>query len=405
MHDTRATHPWRRRLVLGAALLLAFLALSIFQFGRTRDSSGANAGTVQVATPPASETESAAEKARRAAIAALGPFKSKGVNAADLYADASSLYAALTPEEKNILSHPHDKPDADAAAALYEKLQPIMDLLRRARDANYVDWNMGPLTLGTSMNTRIDQGHALAQVALWESGYRFQSNPDGAVSDLTALVLLGRSECDTMIGLALENSFRTDAIELIAQNAGSISSAASPDIAYIVSQPAAQERFQDGMNGEVSELQSYLVQYSDPSTRVPMDADNTISPEKVASTVQFLEQTDQALGTANLEPQAQFQQWWDQQIGASATLPVATAALKAQELVISREQASMVENAMLAAGIALEQGDQAQFQSIVDPSTGQPFTCTQTDTGFQLVSPTQYKGNPVTLTFFTPSAQ
>ena len=405
MHEARATNPWRGRLALGATLLLAFLLIAMVQFARRTDSAGAKAGTPDSAAPYSPPPESAAEQARRAAIAALRPLNHHGVNAADLYADASALYAALTPEEKDILGHPHDNGDPDAAAALYAKLQPIMDLLRRARDADYVDWNMGPLTLGTNMNSRIDQGRALEQVALWESGYRFQSDPDGAVSDLAALVVLGHDECDTMIGLSLENSFRTDAIGLIAQNAGSISSAAETDIDYIVSQAVAQEGFQAGMNGEVSELQAYLTQYSNPATRSPMDANYTISPQKVASTVNLIAQTDQALETANLEPQAQFQQWWDQQIGATASLPLATAALKGQEEVISREQASLVENAMLAAGIALEQGDLAHFQSIVDPSTGQPFTCTQTATGFQLVSPVQYKGDPVTLTFDNPAAQ
>ena len=57
----------------------------------------------------------------------------------------------------------------------------------------------------------------------------------------------------------------------------------------------------------------------------------------------------------------------------------------------------------LTAGIALEQGNQSQFQSILDPVSGQPFAVTQTSNGFQLSSPVESPaGGPVTLTFGPP---
>ena len=66
---------------------------------------------------------------------------------------------------------------------------------------------------------------------------------------------------------------------------------------------------------------------------------------------------------------------------------------------------SIVASAMLQAGMALEQNDQAQFQSILDPASGQPFAYTQTANGFQLGSALQQRGKPLSLSFSTPAAK
>ena len=394
--------------MLGVVFLLALLALVLALRGTGSSTHNAAAGATGNGGAPALSPSdiSDAEKARRAAIAALGPIKTRtGTNAADLYRQALGFYAALTDKEKDMLNHRHDKLDPKAAAALSSKLQPIMDLLRSARDADYVDWGMGPLTNGTDMSWRIRQASSLGSVALWESDYRFQSDPDGAVSDLAALVAMGRSESDSPLGVMFENNFRTAAIQSIAQNAGGISTNASADLAYIADPDATQQSFQNAMNGEVSALQNVQAQYANQPLP-PMDGETPPSPAQFAAIVQFMEKTAQALGTNISEPQAQFQQWWSQQLGAAANVYEGTNALQSQEGIIAREQASMVQNAMLSAGIALEQGNQAQFQSIVDPSTGQPFTYSQTATGFQLASPTHFGNRPaVTLSFSTPAVK
>jgi hypothetical protein len=193
-------------------------------------------------------------------------------------------------------------------------------MLRRARNADYVDWGQGPLTVGTSMTGRVQQARDLSQVALWESSYRFQSDPDGAVSDLAALVALGRDETDSMLGLVFENGFRTDAINLIAQNAGGISAAAGPDLADLINEEAARQSFENGMNGDVSELHASLAQY--PNSAPPLSpGDPPMSHAQFASAVDFFEQADRAMGTAALEPPGPFQQWWTRELGEAAALP------------------------------------------------------------------------------------
>jgi hypothetical protein len=61
---------------------------------------------------------------------------------------------------------------------------------------------------------------------------------------------------------------------------------------------------------------------------------------------------------------------------------------------------------MVEAGLALEQGGQAQYEAIADPTTGQPFNYVQTAAGFQLTSGFKNSdGKPLTLDFGTAAGQ
>jgi hypothetical protein len=413
MHEVRAASSRRNWLVLGAVLLLTLLALSLLLKQRRNAAAGANAAAPDAAASSLLSDLSAAEKARRAAIAALGPIKRReGTNAAEFYKQAIGLYNQLTDDEKNMLRHPRDKQDPKVAAALYAKIQPIMDLLRKARKADYADWGLGPMTLENSTNktAQYTSAQQLAVLAIWDSTYRFQSDPDGAVGDLAAMEALGRSEDDSLIGLMVENSIHSGAMWLLAQNAGGITSAAGPDLAEIVNPAAVQQSFQIGLDAEASMLQSALDEYANPATRngsliQKWTSLGALSGEQAVSDLEWLEQTEQALGTDLQESNAQFQQWWAQKQAQAASMPLVGTALSNLANVRAQSQMSVAWNAMLAAGMALEQNNQAQFQSIPDPSTGQPFTVTQTATGFQLGSAMQYHGKPVTLSFSMPAAK
>ena len=347
------------------------------------------------------------------AIAALGPLKQRGgVNAAELYKDAIGLYSQLTDEEKDILRHRHDQPDAKGAAALYAKIQPIMELMRRARRADYVDWGIGPVSFenGSIKGAQANGMQGLATLAAWEAGYRFQSDPDGAVSDLAAMEEMGRSGVDSLIGLLVEQGIHSLSVKVLAQNAGLINGAAAPDLADILSAATAEKSFQAGLNNEASAMQALVDAYADPATRSGSYIQRwagagSISAEELVSKMEWMVQTDQALATRLMEPDAQFQQWWTQKAAEAAAMPLVSVALPALEKVRTQSQALMAQNAMLDAGIALEQNDQTQFQSINDPASGKPFTYTQTANGFQLGSALQYHQKPVTLSFSTPAAK
>ena len=416
MHETRATSSWRGRLALAVALFLAVLTLFLLTQRRiaTRGAAGVDRA---MAAPSSSQAQSAAENARRAAIAALGPIKRRqGTNAADLYKQAIGLYAALTDEEKRMLMRRRDKLDPKVAATLYAKIQPIMNLLRRARTADYVDWGFGPITSFTDPNlsANLHPTQDLAFTALWDATYRFQSDPDGAVSDLAAMEAMSRSGVNSLIGLLVEDGVHANGLAVLAQNAASITAVAGPDLADIVNSAVLAQAFQTGMNSEASILQASLDQYADPATRSgsfiqkfagSYNDNGGITPQEAASETQWLMQTEQQFGATLTEPDAQFQQWWSQKVAQAAPMPLASMALPNFPAARTATLALMVENAMMNAGLAIEQSDQAQFQSISDPTSGHPFTYTQTADGFQLTSALLRGGKPVTLSFSTPAPQ
>jgi hypothetical protein len=409
MNQARATYSRRGWVVLGAVLLMVFFLWMLVREGG-KGGSGSNTAirAAQAESTPAGEA--AGEKARRAAIAALGPIKSRGVNAAGLYRQAMALYAGLTDEEKSMLNHWRDKPDPKKDAALYAKIQPIMDLMRRARKADYADWGLGQTDF-SGRGGQFKKEQDLVSLAFWDAAYRFQSDPDGAVGDIAVAEALGRSSDDSLLGLLLSEHFHSGGIWLLAQNAGSITSAAGPDLAYLISPAEAEQSFQNGMNGDVLGHKALLAEYANPLTQGESDIQKwavyqSVTPGALVSEFKWMIQTEQALGTTLSEPDAQFQQWWSQKLAEAASMPLATSqALPALEKSRNQMQTVLAEDAMLEAGMALEQNNQAQFQSILDPASGKPFTYTQKASGFQLGSALQNAGKPVTLNFSTPAAK
>ncbi|HEX4084350.1 MAG TPA: hypothetical protein VHY22_05530 [Chthoniobacteraceae bacterium] len=400
-------------LFTGLILAAGLLALVLFQKRPSLESSVSQAqpGISRGANPASalSGTSGAADAARRAAIAAQGALKHKGINAADLYRNAAALYAQLTDKEKALLRRPRKELSADEAAALYAKLQPIMDLLRAARAANYFDWGAGPMTPASDIGARFQMERNLSTMALWESDYRFQDDPAGAVSDLAALEAMGRDGVDSMLGLMVMDSNHGSIVNLLAQNAGSLGSAAGADLSELLSAASVQQSFQGGLNAEAAMAQAMMDDYNNPATRgqsfvQSLVKQNGVTPPANAE-VQWVTQTEQALANSLQEPNAQFQQWWSQQLSQASTMPFANQILPSLDGVRTKTQASLVQNAMLQAGIALVQNDQAAFQTILDPTTGQPFIYVQTTNGFQLGSTMQVGGKPVTMTFASPLAK
>ena len=402
MHDARAVFSRRGWLPLAAALVLAvvlFIAL------RARREAAARLAMAQEFAAPSGETSnlSAAEQARRAAVAALGPIKHRGVNAADLYPQAITLYGGLTDAEKKMLGN--WKANFQADPALYAKIQPVMDLIRRARKADYSDWGVSDwMENGQRLTAELNAVRRLASLAAWDSNYRFQTDPAGAVNDLAAMQAMGTSIDQNLEGFLIENGIHGIALNVLAQNAASITTAAGPDLLEITSDAAVQQDFQNGLNGDAAGLQTMLTLLSNPSTRSQAEAFLRApgSPQEITSEVGWLIQNEQQLAAHFSEPYVQFQQWWSQKIVEPASIPFASQIVQAHSNLIAQAEASIIENRMLSAAGAYEQTGQPQALAATDPATGQPFTYTQTPTGFQLTSQFQVNKKPVTLNFTTP---
>ena len=328
-----------------------------------------------------------------------------GLNAADLYKHAIGLFEELTEAERQILKQ-HFQPGrmkAEDAAALSEKIQPIMDLLREARKAGYADWGVGNAGFDVPMNY-IAKAQEIGQLAYWEAGYRFQGDPAGAVLDLAAREALGRSVDDSALGFLVNDSFNATALSLIAQNAGRIPPAAYPDLAGLTDTTETVDAFAIAMEGEAAMVQNLVDRFNDPATRSQiMNFFHDQNGEKLVGGLSKAKQLDLLLGTtlqSDAEYEAQYENFKAQNSGNSLLMQ----SLESLNEIRSRASQELVEKIMVVAGLAMLTNNPQQFASAIDPSTGKPFTYTASASGFQLSSPTLLPNHkPLSLSFSTPS--
>ena len=264
------------------------------------------------------------------------------------------------------------------------------------------------------MNKTSREIHDLAWLGHWDAAYRFQSgDAGGAVGDLAALEAMGRSGDVSLAGLRLEDSVHSGAIQLLAENAGDIFSVAQGDIAYILSPGVAEQSFRAGLESEAAIQKALLDEYNNPATRSASALqrwgsggyDATTGVEAKVAEAEWRMTTEQALETTLAESDEEFRAWWVRQFaeiywktGADET-PQILAAVRGEA------KKWIVTSAMLNAGLALEQNNQAGFQSILDPASGKPFAYTQTATGFELASAMLDSSGPVKLSFSTPAGK
>jgi hypothetical protein len=288
-----------------------------------------------------------------------------------------------------------------------------MDLLRKARRASYVDWGLAsPAYDDVSRAVAINTMN-LEEVDQWEATYRFQSDPDGAVGDLATGEAMLRSEVDGLglSGLIPEIGCHFVDMKLLARNVAGISNAASPDLDYVANGATTPQLFEGAFSLEAARMQGYVDGSADPAalsraeTAAGLNFGDSAapSPRQAIADLEWIERTEQAMGTAMMEPGPQFQQWWSAKEAEAASMPGTGLTVTLLRAVQGYVQVSIAESAMLSAGMALEEGDQARFDSIVDPATGQPFTYTQTATGFQLGSGVRLGEKTVSLSFLAPA--
>lgn len=351
------------------------------------------------------------------------PPKREGVDAANLYADAFVLFDRLTDEEKAMLRKPGEEVDAEKAAQLWEKIQAILELLRAAAKAGYCDWGTGEITIETSL-PHIGKAQSLGQLALWAAGYRFATDPVGAIDDLGVRARLGHHLSDTVIGMLVSGSFEAGASNLLRSHMGSFDATTTRQALAFIENSTLDGDLTRAMQGEISIADAIGRKLADMSAaeRLKMvtgfsgDGEMTAEQFSIAERFRFaLGETrwleteidrirsieEKAAGMMRL-PDADFQSWWKnlerefQNRDSLAALVVPSLA-GVQRTVQQRR----VERTLLTAAADVLQGGPAQIGRYRDPATGGPLQYVPTSTGFELRSPYLVKGKPVTMSFRT----
>jgi hypothetical protein len=160
-------------------------------------------------------------------------------------------------------------------------------------------------------------------------------------------------------------------------------------------------------------MQALLDDYTNPLTRdaaVPSiqqwmnveDRDGAaITPEEAEAELAWMERTERTLADSIMAPDGKYRQWWALKYSEAAAMPAAANRLRRLQELRGQTRVLMMENVLLAAGMALARHDQARFLAIVDPDCGRPFTCAPAGNGFQLCSTLMLGGAPVGLSFST----
>ena len=355
---------------------------------------------------------------------AAEPAARTGVDASGFYKDAFALFDALTEEEKKMLARPTEEVDADAAHALFEKIQPIMELLRRAAAADYCDWGFGPIDFDSPL-PHLGKAQNLAKVALWNAAYRFPSEAEGAIGDLAARARLGSHLAETLIGLLVEASFDKSANNLLRQNAGSLDAAAADEARAFLTGSTLNGDIKRAMQGEASGSRAALEKLAAQSTDERMKLvtayglDNEKAepderaklqrieellrdPAQIKAEMDFLTETQTGMIEAMTWPDDRFRAWSQETQAKAREHPLAALSLPVYDGIHARIEEARVQRAMLNAGMDILQNGPARLGELRDPVTGRGFAYVPKTGGFELQSAFQVKGKPVTMSFGKP---
>ena len=342
-------------------------------------------------------------------------FERTGVDASTFYKDAFALYDLLSDEEKRMLSRPTEEVDADKAAALFEKIQPIMELLRRGAAADFCDWGLGEPNVDNPF-PQIGKSQNLGKVALWNAAYRFSGDAEGAIDDLSTRARLGHHLAETLMGFLVDSSFEKSAANLLRQNAAVLNEAARGKAGAFLSASTLDRDIELGLAGEMkfalSAMEKFMVQTPDErvaSLRV-LDFQGDGRTEAVArdsarfnAEMEFVQKAQAQMLEAMSWPDPQFDAWMRQFDERNlAEHPIAATTLPMYRAIRESLQARRIERELLNVGLAVLESGADQAGRSRDPVTGRPFVYLATPGGFELQSAFESKGKPLTMSFDLP---
>jgi hypothetical protein len=424
-HGHRSGSAFRRLGLLTAVVLIVGIALwwyadhlgAMLQRARriTKSAATRESQPKPVAKPASATPLKAASTPAPAPVLTVPSKLATGEpNAADRYKNAFVLLEKLTPAEKALLTKKRGEYDPGEARLLWEKLQPIMDLLRQAR-AEACDWGLDLNGFDKPM-PHLKLVTDLTKMAKWEAEYTFQSDFEGGLTDLTALSHLGRSVSDHMlIGFLVSAAVDNGITDVLRDHASRLPPALVPNARQLLSAGFPLEDLGHAMGREALTVAAMAERLADPQQSAEalavmthsMDASKLagLSPEQQRSMllteVKWVHDVDLAFAGKAALPETEFQAWWEQVKAEAASRPLAAQLLPALETMREKMQTTTVRNALLMAGLNVLAGGPDQIGTVVDPWSGRPFTLVQTAKGFEVRSGFQVKGEPLAMEFTT----
>ena len=412
----------KRRRGIIALVCCAILLIPVAQLYRAYRTASAKP---QASWPPVTshplvaKTLTVSASAGHPAEARPEPAARAGVDASNFYKDAFVLYAALSDEEKKMFRQPLEETDADKAAALFKKIQPIMELLHQAAAADYCEWGLGPIEFDTSL-PHITKSVELCRVAHWSADYRFPSDPKGAFADLTTQARLGDHLADTDVGWAVQMAMESGANEVLRKNAGTLDPAGlqrARDFIQASSVPKNDTRAFAWLNKFVETFSASLAKKNpedrwqrlvDGANGRPLETEFPTlrgmlrDDASVLAEVQYMQEVEKKMVASASQPVAEFDAWWKTVESSLSEHPLTKMCLSYAAGFRNALQRNEVKRTMLDAGLALLQSGPEQLAQFRDPASGAAFAYVAKPDGFELRSTLKANDKPVTMSFTRP---
>ena len=346
------------------------------------------AGSDTAAPPPVEE-----------ASAVPTPSGSVKTNAADFYRKAFAVYDALSKEEKKVLGDWKAEGVTDQVAQLCEKVAPILDLMHEAAAQTNCDWGLGPMTRENNpiFLHYYDWCRALARTSIWRAAHCRADNLTRITDDLLAnLQLAHQVPPSAVMGFLVNTAIQGQVTDFIVKNASTFAAPESDRLIQALNDPAYEEDFFRAIEQE-AEFASSATEKDIPelSKNAPSPGDR----DRVAAMMRQVPDMEREYAGVLTQTETQYQLWLGRMQAAQTTNLFLKMLWPALENVVDRARATVVQRAMVSAGLTVLQSGPEALSTYPDPATGQPFQYQQTADGFQLQSVYQRKGQPITMVF------
>lgn len=399
-----------RRLLLVLAVLVALG--SYFVFWET-----APVAVLPPSTPSPTVPASVVPGSAPAVLPRVEPPARTGIDASNFYKDAFVLFDRLTDDDRLHLSQPPGSLDPAAAAALFEKLKPILALLRQAAAADYCDWGMGPVDFSSPM-PQLSKSRDLSRVVQWAAPYLFPTDPTESLRMLDDRAILGHHLADTLIGLLVQTSFETASVRVIADHTAAIPRDLLPLAQHFVDASTLDADSSRALTGEAAGSIAFVeklialsreerlrrasefgIPLTDTQAAAFLADDTALQAE-----ITFLQRVQGEFTDAIAWPEDRYRAWSTGIATEGIAHPLSAAILPVYDNIRVTLGAARTQRGLLGTGLSLLTLTHPTRSTPPLPEWVAPFAYAPTTGGFTLRAPALVKGKPVLMTFAWPAA-
>lgn len=321
-------------------------------------------------------------------------------NAADVYRRAFALCEALSKEQKQALANWKTDVDPAFATELCARIAPITSLACQAVTLTNCDWGTGSVTVESPL-PYVTQSRLLARAMFWNAVHCRPDDPVGVADDIEAALRVGDSVSEHLIGQMVNTAIEVQAMALVAERASRLTDKALMRLAALFDDHRYEESLYRAFAGE-AELAHRSVADTVREMRDTIQQHSEADQKQVAQIIQlhqqFTEWEREYVQTTGLSDH-EYQAWQEKWRAVQQTNPLIASVLPVLESAMDKARATVVQRALISAGLALLLSEPNALQSHLDPASGNAFTYRPTADGFELQSTYLRNGEPVVVFF------